>query len=197
MTNFNIIGLEYFTPLVVLTIGLAPYYLKPFFKSQDILEKEIKLLLSKLHEKVSVSYSSLLEKALLNDSLDINNVSYLRRKSQYEPDQYKPDLIGNHTKTLLRSVEKILYLKNFLNKIRSIYSFIFVSVMIAVIFLIINLFVRPLITNTIIRSYEHIIQNIIQGIMFIFLVGQIGGICYIKYIEKKVTSVEEELLDAF
>ena len=192
MTNFNIIGLEYFTPLVVLTIGLASQYLTPFFKSQDILEKEIKLLLSKLHERVSISYSSLLEKALLNDSLDISNVSSLRGMPPH-----KPDLIGNHTKTLFRSIENIFYLKNFLNKVRFIYSFIFYSVIIAVIFLIISFCFKQLINNTTIESYKHIIQNIIQGIMFIFLFGQIGGICYIRNIEKKIKSLEEELLDAF
>ena len=183
MLDFSII-FQYpsVSPLTVLAVGLVLYHLKPFIKSQDIFEREIKLLLSKLREKVCTNYSLLLEKAMSATSLDVRDFSSLRGKP---PD--KPDIIDSHAKTLFKSIEKSLDLKKHLRKIRAIYSFLFISTIAGLIGLIFSLI-----------SYDNITvyKNIISNIMLIFLFGQIAGVIYIKNTERKIQFIEEEILDS-
>ncbi len=192
MDDFNIISqypLALFWPLAVLAVGFVSHYLKPFIKTQDVLEKEIKLLLSKLREKVCANYSLLLEKAMSEASLDVGKPSSLRGGP---PD--KPDIIDSHAQTLFKSIEKSLDLKKYLRKIRAVYRCLFISTILGLIGLILTFIIYG--SSIINDDSMALYKNIISCIMLIILIGQIAAVFFIRGIDGKIQFLEEEILDS-
>ena len=166
--------------LLTLCTGLVIRYFQPFIKNQEVFEKDIKLLLSKFKEKVCTEYNLTLENAVLQASLDASNLSSLRGSPPH-----KPDLIGNYTNILFNNIEKTSQLKRLLKKIRTIYNFLFISVVLAFIALAISLSVK---NNIIFNNYA-------GYVMYILFFGQITSFVCIRYWGEQVKFFEEKVLE--
>ncbi len=180
----NILSFDDILSLIVLFLGLVSYYFKPFIKSQYNLEKDIKLLLSKCKEKVCTAYSLILEKAVLEGSLDKDITSSLRGSPPN-----KPDLIGNYVNVLFNNVEYVSLLKIYLKKVRLIYNILFYSSMVALVVFIYNLIIR----NTSLKESIADIgeYNLTLLLMSCLCIGQIVSIICIRYLGNRVMYFEE------
>ena len=177
LNNIDIQSLSFVSPAIVLITGLSFSHLKIFIREKNVLEKDINLILSKIKEKICESYKSLLEA-----SLDSNSFVPLRGDAQN-----KPDLINNHVNILFKNSERNFKLKKLLDKIKNIYTFLFLSKVISLIVLFVILIAQNII------SFNIYIEIGIISVMAILFIGQIYNAFSLRKVEEKVKNEEENL----